>query len=249
MRFSRVVTLLKRITAVVSTLAFSACTSNLSGRPSVTAYDCGDFTGNHCYATGSLSGPFTGFRSTITVASQFLPGDEFVTNEFWLNNFTGNRGWIELGYKVHKSGLPQYFWAVQNPADQSFNATAIGSIPQQEMGSRVTFDIHQIADGSFVVSVDGAITHFSTTVNVNLWNGSAGGWVSMGQELAGKSGVAAGLTMFVDNQVYDQNFARRFAIQSDGAGENLGKPPFGGWMQKPARGNKGGVFSTYCCAP
>ena len=59
-----------------------------------------------------------------------------------------------------------------------------------------------------MVSVDGSKTHFSTTVQVNLWDGVYGGHVEAGQELAGSTGAAASLVTFVDNQLYDQNFNR-----------------------------------------
>jgi len=75
------------------------------------------------------------------------------------------------------------------------------------------------------------------------------GFAQLGQELAGSNGAVASLAMFVDNQVYDKSFRRRFATESDGPSEDVNKPPHGGWMQIPAAGNQGGVFSTYCCAP
>jgi hypothetical protein len=191
----------------------------------------------------------TGFRSTITVANNFFGGKGFVTNEFWLLNTDGNWGWIEIGYLSNTVQAPKYFWAALNPETGIFQSHDIGLVPQGEIGTRVVFDVHQTADSTFSVSLDGGVTHFQTTVVVPLWDHNFGGTVNLGQELARDSGAVASLTEFTDNQLYDQNFRIRFAIETDGGSEDVAKPPYGGWMQKPAAGNRGGVFATYCCAP
>ena len=227
-------------------LSASKCPSG--GQPSPQIYNCGTVSSGHCYSEALLGDHLAGFRTTFTVVQQFLPGDGFVTNEFWLTNYQGNDGWIELGYQVNSIEL-KYFWAVLDPDTGIFTKHDIGPIPPEEVATRVVFDIHQTAEDTFVISIDGSKTHFATTAHVNLWDGSYGGHVKMGQELAGSKGAAASLAMFVENQVYDSSSRRRFATAGDGPSEKVDKPPYGGWMQQPAVGNQGGVFSTYCCVP
>jgi hypothetical protein len=249
---------------ILLAMLLAACESSLGGNPAPQKYSCGDHLDGHCYAVGRignriggrLSGHLTGFRSTITVVGRFVPGDGLVTNEFWLvnDNDGGVVGWIEVGYvldRFEQPPMPKYVLAVKDP---DFGALVIhdigfGPIPQEEINTGVVFDIHQTAEDTFVVSVDGSKTHFSETVHANLWDGTKGGFVQLGQELQGTSGVVASFATFVDNQVYDQHFQRRFATEGDGPSEEVGKPPYGGWMQLPTAGKQGGVFSTYCCAP
>src|SRR5262249_41294443 len=152
---------------------------------------------------------------------------------------------IEIGYETNTVELPKYFWAVLDPDTGIFINHNIDTIPQEEVSTRVTFDIHQIAEDTFAISVDGNKTHYSTSVTVNLWNGVYGGYVHIGQELSGSKDAVASLAMFVENQVYDSNFHPHYARETDQPhDETLDKPPYGGWMQKPAQGNNGGVFST-----
>ena len=88
---------------VLPTMLLSACGS-LGGRPSRQDYSCGtSVTSDHCYAVGRLGffgDRLTGFRTTITVVGNFLPGSGFITNEIWLinKNQGGVDGWIEVGY-------------------------------------------------------------------------------------------------------------------------------------------------------
>ena len=227
----------------------SSCSSSLGGSSSPQKYNCGDLTHGHCYSEGTLGPRLTGFRTTMTVANKFIPGKGFVNNEFWLENTDGNWGWIEIGYEANPVQLTKYFWALLNPETGIYQSHDIGTIPQGEFGTRVTFDVHQTADSTFAISVDGTVTHFQTTAVVPLWAGNFGGAINLGTELAGDSGASASLAEFVDNQVYDQKFRMRFADSTDNPSEDVGKPPFGGWMQKPATGNRGGVFATYCCVP
>ena len=230
-------------------ILLSACEDSLGGQQSPQNYSCGDVSRGHCYAESFLGDHLTGFRSTFTVVGRFLAGDGFITNEFWLNNYNGTNGWIEIGYQANGIDSPKYFWAVLDPDTGFFKKYDIGPIPQEEMGTRVDFDIHQIAEDVFIISIEGTKTHFSTTVDINLWDGTYGGYAVLGQELAGSKGAVASLAEFVHNQVYDKNFKRRFATEIDSSSEKIDKPPYGGWLQKPAAGIEGGTFSTYCCAP
>jgi hypothetical protein len=222
----------------------------IGGQPAPEGYSCGGPSTGHCYAIASIGDHLTGFRSTIGVIANAKPGDGFVNNEFWLINYSGNGGWIEIGYQVNTVELPKYFWAVLDPDTGIFTNHNMDTIPQEEVGTRVTFDIHQIAEDTFAISVDGSKTHYSTTVQVNLWNGTYGGYIHIGQELSGSKDAIASLAIFVENQVYDSNFHHHYATEVDRPlDETLDRPPYGGWMQKPTQDNKGGVFSTYCCAP
>src|ERR1700690_423792 len=90
----------------------SSCTPPLGGTPASQNYNCGDLTSGHCYSEANLGLRITGFRSTITVASNFYGGRGFVTNEFWLSNTDGNWGWIEIGYMSNGVQRTKYFWAV-----------------------------------------------------------------------------------------------------------------------------------------
>ena len=84
--------------AILVTMLLLACQL---GGPSPQSYSCGDVSNlKHCYATGTLSNHLTGFRSTFTVR-RMLPGDGFVTNEFWLSHYSGNWAWIEIGYRIN----------------------------------------------------------------------------------------------------------------------------------------------------
>jgi hypothetical protein len=245
--------------AILLAMPFSACDSSLKGDLAPHNYSCGTSTiSTHCYSVGRLGDHLTGFRSTFTVVANILPGDGFVTNEFWLANDSSVDGWIEVGYIAGRFELPKYFYAIKDPDNTPLLMPydiGLGPIPQDEINTRVVFDIHQTAEDTFAIAVDGTTTHFSTTVQVNLWNGSEGGYAQLGQELAGSMNAVASFAMFVDNQVYDQSFQRHFATESNGhhpmgsPSEEVSQPPFGGWLELPAAGNQGGVFSTYCCAP
>lgn len=227
---------------------FSSC-DVLFGSQAPHGYACGDTTGDHCYAEAFVGDHTTGFRSTITVAPTFQAGNGLITNELWLNNYTGNRGWIELGYKNVVNERPQYFWAQMNPEGFVFTFHDIAPVPDAELGTRVTFDVHQIGPDQFLLSIDGGVTRWSQTIALSLWTGTAGGYVALGQELGGTDGGQASLALFVDNMVYDQAFAPRFAAAQDRPSESLDGPPYGGWLEVPDAGNRGGVFSTRCCAP
>jgi hypothetical protein len=61
--------------------------------------------------------------------------------------------------------------AVLDPDTALFTSHHIADIPAEEIGTSVTFDIHQTGEDTFVISVDGTKTHFSTTTVVNLWDG------------------------------------------------------------------------------
>jgi len=226
-------------------LLSAGCTT---GQVAPQGYSCGDPSKGHCYAQASVGDHLTGFQTTIGVVSTFLPGDGFVNNEFWLNNYRGSGGWIEIGYQANTVELPKYFWAKVDPDTHLYQSFDIGTIPSEEVSTRVTFDVHQTGEDTFVLSVDGTTTHFTATVTINLWDGTYGGYVMLGQELSGMSGAAASLAMFVDNQAYDQTYQRHFLTEADNPSDDLlDKPPYGGWFQKPAAGNQGGVFPTYCC--
>jgi hypothetical protein len=223
------------------------------GGPSPQSYSCGTVSSSaHCYAKGTIGDHLTGFRSTFTVVGRILPGDGFITNEFWLINYEGVNGWIEIGYQSKTNEPTQYFWAELDPDTAYFTKYYIDPIPQEEIDTRVVFDIHQTGEDTFDISIDGSKTHFSKTVHINLWDRADGGYVNLGQELAGSKNAEASFAMFVDNQVYDNRFRRRFATDNDKPRiDPVGKPPYGGWLQTPTSkaDNRGGVFSTYCCAP
>jgi hypothetical protein len=227
----------------------SSCSSTLSGRQSPQKYNCGTVSSfGHCYSEGILGPYLTGFRTTLDVAGSFQGGNGFVNNEVWLRNNEGNEGWLEIGYDANQFERTKYFWAVLDPETGLYRSHDIGPIPQSEFGTRVVLDIHQIADSTFAMSLIGNQTVFRDTVRVNLWEASYGGTVTVGQELAGDSGAVASSAEFVETQVYDNTFRMRFASDIDHASEVVAKPPYGGWLQKPAAGNKGGVFITYCCS-
>lgn len=228
--------------------AFLSCDllSSLGGRPG--AYQCGDFTGDHCYAEASVGDHATGFQTTITVAGVFEAGDGLITNELWLRNYTGGQGWIELGYKHELNGTLQYFWGRKDPATADFSFENIGPVPAAEVGTPVTFDVHQTGTDTFLLSIDGGVTRWSKPLTLALWSNASGGYVLLGMELGGRDGGQASLAMFVDNKVYDTAFHPRFANAGDFPGQTIHGPPYGGWLQWPDAG-QGGVFSTRCCAP
>jgi hypothetical protein len=219
------------------------------GKPAPAPYTCGDVTRGHCYSKAVIGDHLTGFRSTFTVVKDPRPGNGFVTNEFWLSNYSGTQAWIEIGYIQNTVEPLHYFWAVLDPDTTVFKRTRIADVPPSELGERVTFDIHQTAPGTFSLSVDGPTTKFATSVTVNLWSGMYGGYVDMGMELAGTDGATAPVATFVRNTVYDSTLHPRYARASDGAGESIGKPPYGGWLQTPTESPDGGVFITHCCSP
>src|SRR4051812_2630497 len=80
-----------------------------AGQQSPTGYSCGDVAHGHCYSEALFGDHVTGFRTTFTVVSKLHPGNGFVTNEFWLDNYTGNIGWIELGYELNTVEPLHYF--------------------------------------------------------------------------------------------------------------------------------------------
>lgn len=232
---------------IVALGATLAC--GIGGKPAPAPYMCGDVTRGHCYGMATVGDHLTGFRSTFTVVKELRPGNGFVTNEFWLKNYSGVVAWIEIGYMQNTVEQLHYFWAVLDPDTALFRSTMIADVPGAEFGERVTFDIHETAPSVFSLSVDGPTTKFATSVTVNLWVGTDGGYVDMGMELAGTDGAVAPVATFVNNTVYDSTFRPRYAKASDGSGETIGKPPYGGWLQKPADSPDGGVFITHCCAP
>lgn len=252
---------------IIVGILLSSCldsSSGLRGQPSPQPYKCGDVGGfSHCYAIGGIGDHLTGFRTSIDVVTHFIGGNGFINNEFWLVNYGPAGGWLEVGYQANRVELPKYFWAVLDPDTQIYTQHDIGTIPHEEFGTRVTFDIHQTEDNTFLISVDGTFTHYSTTVVVHLWDQRYGGSVHLGQELAGTQGAQASLSTFVDNQIYDDTFHRRFSTEDDWKRaayittpyEAADKPPYGGWIQPPQKsqepreGNRGGAFTTYCCAP
>jgi hypothetical protein len=72
-----------------------------------------------------------------------------------LTNYSGNAGWIEIGYQVVTLQSPKYFWAVLDPDTGIIINHDIGTIPQEEFGTRVTLDIHQTAEDTFDVAIEG----------------------------------------------------------------------------------------------
>lgn len=253
-----VVIILRRVTFVLLLAVAVACNA---GKPAPFPYACGDVTRGHCYTYATIGQRITGFRTIVTISGSLAPGNGFVTNEFWLKNYSGAVGWIELGYISNGVEPLHYFYAIVNPATGIFRQTTISTIPREDIEGRVTLDVHQIAPNEFEISVNGPATQFSTTENVSLWSGSEGGYVDVGMELAGTTGAYASITMFVKNQVYDTRHRRRFAAGSDGYGVTTHNPPYGEWLQSPAAsptaspaaspvaGPEGGTFITYCCAP
>jgi len=238
----------KTLALLLVAASFLSC-DLLLGKPAPHGYACGDLSGSHCYSNGFVGDHLTGFSTKVTVAGTFQPGNGLITNEFWLNNYSGNRGWIELGYKGVVGEVPHYFWAQMDPADFAFTFTDIAVVPQAEVGTQVTFDVHQTGTDTFLLSIDGAVTRWSRSITLGLWPGTSGGTVTLGQELGGTDGGQASLALFADNRVYDQAFVPHFASGSDFPGQKIDGPPYGGWLQVPDAGNAGGVFSTYCCAP
>jgi hypothetical protein len=231
------------------------CSSSLGGQPSPTPYHCGTAAAGHCYAEAFLGSHATGFRTTVTVANRFLPGDIFITNEFWLTNYNGNNGWIEIGYQYQRYLEERYFWAQLDPDTTNFTSHEIAPVPAEDIGTRVTIDVHQIGDNQFQLSLESGSMSFTMPINLHLWDGTYGGTVKVGTELAGSTGAQASLAEFVDNQVYDTSFQRHFVTELAGP-DSIDSPPYGGWLQQPSDaagadggGSPGGVFSTYCCAP
>jgi hypothetical protein len=83
---------------------------NLSGQPAPQPYACGSVTSGHCYAHFTMGDHIVGFRTEMTVRNRFISGNGLMTNEFWLVNYQGVNGWIELGYLNNGHTPPYYFW-------------------------------------------------------------------------------------------------------------------------------------------
>jgi len=228
--------------------AVLACTQ--VGTVSPKPYSCGDLQKSHCYGEVTVGNHATGFRTMISVVNSFQGGTGFLTNEFWIFPYDGNLSWIEIGYQASPTQLRKYFWATLDPTTSIFRSHDIGNVPTAEVGSEVTFDVHQTGEHQFALSVQGNVTHFDTTITVNLWDGTYGGYMNLGQELAGDSGAVGSLATFKNNQVYDGSLQPHFITDSEVVGsESQARPPFAGWLERPAMGNRGGVFSTWCCTP
>jgi hypothetical protein len=199
------------------------------------------------------------------VPSSLLPGDVFITSEFWLMNISGNNGWIEIGIVSDLLGV-KYFWAKLDPATFVFSGmNEIAPVPLAERGTDVVLDIHETAPDTFSLSVQGAVTSFSTSISLALWNGKDGGRVLMGEELAGTKGAAASFTTYDGNMLHDASYVAHYAVETDLIGQNINGPPWGGWLSMPKAGyqpappnpgdplppyvpgNTGGTFSAYCC--
>ena len=196
-----------------------------------TGYSCGDVTRKHCYAKATLGDHITGFTARIGVADGISPGDGFVTNELWLNNYTGVSSWIEVGYQQNSVERLHYFWAM-NDENGVFTKESIADVPAQEKSTSVYFDVHQIAPDSFRVSVQGSATHFTKVIAVHLWNGSSGGYAGVGQELAGTSGASAPNAQFTDMATYTNGTRSPVTAVS----LVVDQPPNAGWLSsRPLR--------------
>ena len=233
----------------VTVLALAGC--DQIGKKSPDPYECGDVGSRaHCYSLATLGDHTTGMRTTISIPTTLQGGNGFLNNEFWLSNYSGNEGWIELGYQANQYQLPKYFWAQLDPDTGVYTDHDIADIPESEFGSEVTFDVHQTGENAFQVSVDGPTTKFSTTTSLHLWNGAYGGSVKLGMEIAGTSGAVATLATFKHNTVYSDQFRPHEATEDDLPTEaSQDEPPCAGWLEMPSALTPGGVFSTHCCTP
>lgn len=226
-----------------------SCKTQYAGRQSTQSYTCGNTHNGHCYSEATLGDHFTGFTTTMSVVKNFHGGDGFITNEFWLSNYNGVNGWIEVGVsstEISGGNGNEYFYAFLDPETALFHHFTISPVPDDEIGSRVVLDVHQIADNTFSVSVKGSKTNFTNTIQVHLWDGFYGGSIKIGQELAGSNGAQASLTEFVENKFY-KGSTLRYVDELNLPSESIGQPPYGGWLEKPTSTNKGGIYSTYCC--
>jgi hypothetical protein len=191
-----------------------------------------------------------GFRTQIKIIEHGNPGNGFITNEFWLLNYSGHNSWIELGYMDDRfSPELQYFFAV-NDETGIFTNTIIGYVPKEEIGRVVTFSVHQLSrEDRFRISVNGPITRFSTVTDVHMWPGEEGGHVEMGQELAGTTGAKASVAIFDQNFVYVRNAGWQPLVEPlEGPFLAVSRPPFGEWLWPPTMfSREGGLFATRCC--
>lgn len=231
--------------------ALASCAHN-GGNEAPNGYHCGTSRNNqNCSAQTVLGEHITGVRASINVADKMTSGNGFISNEIWLNNYEKRKGWIEVGYKESAHRGRQYFWGVLFPEDAIFEEYEIGSVPQSELGKPVEFDIHQIDKDTFEISVHGISTHFTTTVKVHLWQTKQGGFAALGQQLAGDHGAVATRVNFSEIQLYGADGNRRYGLESDllkDRPDTISKPPYGAWLKAPGLNNRGGVFSTQCCA-
>jgi hypothetical protein len=233
----------KRI--LVSVACIVMLTACNTGQPSPKPYACGNVALGHCYSKTIVGDHITGFLSRIVVSSKLLPGDGFITNEFWLRNYTGTSSWIEVGYIQNTVERLHYFWA-QNNENGVFTKQSAGDVPVEELDTPVTFIVRQVQSDRFEVRIDGVKTHFKTETALHLWAGTSGGYVELGQELAGTTGAAAGIVTFDRNRVRDSQGWKWLVNES--AGATADEPPYGGWLAIPKNdAMEGGVFSTHCC--
>jgi hypothetical protein len=239
-----------RLAALLTTaiLVATACESGsiLPGNtPAAVPYSCGSLSGGHCYGEVSVDPSHVhGFRTQILVTSQLASGDGFIDNEFWLNPFEGT-GWLEAGYDYHPVYGLTYFWA-EDRQDGLFINHWI-DYNRQDDGNYLTVDIHETTADNFSISLTGKGTSYAYSYpNFPLFGSSDGGWVMMGQELAGTSGASAPFVLYLFSSYYDSAGVTHFIT---GGSPSIGQPPYGGWLAAPSPGNQGGAWSTWCCAP
>lgn len=216
-----------------------------SGKPSPNPYSCGNVTRGHCYAITSLGDHILGFQTRVYITENITPGNGFVTNEFWLRNYSGTSSWIEVGYQRTTLGNIRYFWS-QNDENGNFRNHDLHDVPPDELGTAVTLTIQQLQPRVFGVAIEGRTTHFAVETNVKMWDGAHGGYAEMGQELAGTAGATAGFASFERNRVKTESGWKWFVASTVGSDEH--KPPYGSWIADPTTEEReGGVFTTQCC--
>ncbi|MGZ3488658.1 MAG: hypothetical protein ACXVBY_17555, partial [Isosphaeraceae bacterium] len=226
----------------------TACSGSTPRAPA--PYKCGGvgtMTGRHCYAKATIGDHITGFSSDIWIAERMQPENGFITNEFWLNGFTGVSSWIEIGYIQNSVEQLHYFWA-ENDENGIFHKETIANVPTTEVGTSVRFAIIQVATDTFRLEVKAGTTHFSREIHLHLWDDWQGGYIEAGQELAGTDmagtgGAEASLAQFTDMLT----FTRFSKARVDKAAFDVDGPPYAGWLVMPPAPEPGPAFATWCC--
>ena len=82
-----------------------------------------------------------------------------------------------------------------------------------------------------------------------MWQGREYGSVTIGQELAGTTGAAAPMALFLYNRLFEQIGGQGGHFENVDSSVSENAPPYGGWLATPPTSDNGGSFFTQCCLP
>lgn len=208
----------------------------------------------HCYGIEDWPGGMDGGHTSIKVA-HISPGDEFVTNEMWIDDkqTSGGPYWVEGGYLTNvnvDNGAELWFWADNRPGG-GYNAHyATSPVTSGDYGNPVNVTIVRGSSNpnthTFTVQVYGTSTGIAGS---STYNSMVPNDINIGEELYGSSGASASTALWAYNQYRPTgtyNFRYQHVLGHPGTNE-VNNPPWSGWSQNvnPTNSSYGGNW--YAC--